>query len=99
MKFTFKHGPRPTGLAAVGDPYPQTDIKFDGKICGRILFSRQSRDWGIAVMVKITPTALDPAPFKNLAFETRFPSLADAKQYLLYKMDEILELNLHFLDD
>ncbi len=35
-KFTFKKGPRETGLAAVGNPYPWVDIKLDGKVVGCI---------------------------------------------------------------
>lgn len=33
---TFKKGPNPTGLYAVGHPYADTDIKMDGKVVGML---------------------------------------------------------------
>jgi len=36
VKFTFKKHPHETGLASIANPYPSTDIKLGGKICGFI---------------------------------------------------------------
>ena len=36
MKFTFRKDARPTGLASVGSPYPNTDIKMNKQKIGYI---------------------------------------------------------------
>lgn len=44
-KFTFKRHPRETGLAAVGRPFQDVDIKFKGKVIGLISAPSSFSKW------------------------------------------------------
>lgn len=55
LKFSFKKEPRETGLAAVGNPYPNTQIKLDKQQVGYIsapTWQTKDRMWGVHFAVE-----------------------------------------------
>lgn len=84
MKFTFRKEAPETGLRAVGNTRPSTQIKLRGKEIGRISApNRQTKDdkWGVGLMVD------DPAgencPWRWVFFKARHDSEPEARAWLL----------------
>jgi hypothetical protein len=50
--FTFKRGPRPTGLNAVAHPHPDSDILLNRMVVGHISHSRQDNMWAVRFMIE-----------------------------------------------
>jgi hypothetical protein len=83
-KFTFKKEPRETGLRSVGRPYPDTQIKLEGKRVGMIAApSRFGGDaWQVRLVQKLEPTEADPCPWRWIFFKTTHETEADAREWL-----------------
>lgn len=94
MKISFRKQPQPTGLAAVGHPYPATEIKVDRKVVGHITppnWQTEGHDWGVSIAVKREPTPDSPCPWRWVRFKRRFPSEPDARQFVVDKLAWALE--------
>lgn len=108
-KITFRRGPKQTGLSAIGDPYPQTDLKFKGKKFGAIFpphysgspeFSQEK--WEIRIMLlKDDPSkSKNPnCPWRWVVFNAKFDEEPQARKYVAKHEKEILAMKLFFMED
>jgi hypothetical protein len=65
MKFTFKKHARSTGLAGVGNPYQNVDIKLNKKVCGAITapnWRTKDNKWTVGVTVLKTEEEMKEEP-------------------------------------
>lgn len=98
-KFTFKKQPRETGLAAVGMPYPNTDIKLNGQIVGTIYaptWQTSDRLWRASFMVRHKPTENDPCPFRWVIVATPFESEPAAREALNKSFGRLVRMGLYW---
>lgn len=94
-KFTFKKHPKETGLSAVGNPYPDVDIKHKKKIVGMIAspnWRTKDNKWAIRLMLK------DKENFQWVTLKARFDNEAEARQFLNERVDQILDKDLYYMD-
>lgn len=100
FKLSFRRGPRPTGLSAVGNPYPDTDIKCGGQKVGYISGPTwQSKDhkWVVRFMVFKADIMEDNNPncsWKWVTLKQKFDSEREARDYVAMRWPAILKLNL-----
>lgn len=85
-KFTFKRGPKPTGLNCVARPHPAVDIKYKKKVVGQInppdRFSRYPDKWSIWFHIKRTPTPGHNCPFANRPISQAFEDEEEARKFI-----------------
>lgn len=96
MKFTFKREHRITGLAGVGYPHQDVQIKLNKKIVGRIDAPNwQTSDdlWSVRFMVG------DIENWKWVTLKQRFEDAEVAKQYLLRHQERIQRQSLISIED
>jgi hypothetical protein len=105
VKVTFKKQPRETGLAAVGNPYPDVDIKVDKKVCGHISAPNWQRNtWDVYFMV-IKKDILEDGnlncEWKTVSAKKKFSTEEDARAAALGLIENILKkgYQLHFQID
>lgn len=102
-KFTFKKHPRETGLAAVGNPHPNTDIKHNKRLVGVIdapNWSSTDDQWRIRLMKKKTEPDDNPnSDWKWIRLKKTFDSEPEAREFLNQNVDQLLSWNLHHDDD
>lgn len=95
MKFTFKKHPRATGLARVGDPNPNTDIRNLGKNIGWIAGPnyRSGDHWRIWLSVK-----QDEHPgWTNVCLKAKFDTEPEAREWLQKnRTNLIMRYDLHY---
>lgn len=95
--FTFKKEPAETGLASVGNPHPDTQIKLNKRRVGCISapsWSTKDNKWGIKFTVTKETT------WGWVTIKHRFDDEPSARQWIKDHASQILEkLDLHFLDD
>lgn len=103
--FTFKRQPREAGLRAMCNPYPDVDIKLDGKVVGWISSptpSLQRNEWSIWFHVKANEADLANNPncsFKNVCLKARFPKEEGAREFLKASFKVIVgKLQLHSME-
>lgn len=91
-KLTFKRGPKPTGIAAVGDPYASVDIKLNGQEVGSIHPPNwQSTEHLWRVWVRVADTASDRSnAWKNVCFKAKFASEQEARDWVIQHSAEII---------
>ncbi len=106
MKFTFKKEPRVSGLAAIGNPNPDTQIKLNKKECGRIVgpvWSSTDKMWTIRFTVKKTVPDDNPnCDWKWVQFKKKFETEPEAREYITQNAEKILNessLTLHYFED
>ena len=82
--FTFTKCPKLTGLAAVGNPDPTTDIRLNGKQVGWIDPPRAlgHDDWQVWFHFSKEPTTADPAPFVNRRMKKTFATEPEAREFI-----------------
>ena len=93
-KFTFKKQPRETGLAAVGNPHPDTDIKHNKMLVGTISAPHwQSPDnlWRIRFMVAEEGGDNPNCDWKWIQLKKKFDSEPEAREFLKERAEQILE--------
>lgn len=99
MKFTFKKHPKETGLAAVGRPDPDTDIKLNKKVVGYIAaptWQSQDRAWLIRLAVKKESEKIG---WGWISLKARFSDEKEAREFLQKHVQEITEKwQLHQFD-
>ena len=82
-KFTFKREARSTGLAAIGNPYPNVEVKLGGKQVGWINApcSGGSDKWHIWFHIeKSDPKA--QCPFRNAKLKGEWGTEEEARDFL-----------------
>lgn len=82
-KFTFRKQPLTTGLAGVGNPRPDTDIKLGGKWCGTIRapnWATKDGKWGAGLMV--IDEAEENCGWRWVFFAARFNEEPEARAWL-----------------
>jgi hypothetical protein len=92
MKLSFKKQLVENGLASVANPYPNTDIKGDGKVVGAITApgAFTSSYWRIMLHIAQGPSAADPAPFRNVFLKNAaFNTEREAREWLQKRWDLI----------
>lgn len=98
MKITFKKEKPETGLAAIGNPYPNTQIKVDGKQVGYIYaptWSITDRKWKVSLAVKEGDTR-----WKWIFVKTRFDTEPDARSWVKNKLEAVAKTyTLHSFED
>ena len=99
-KFTFKNQPKETGLASVGNPNPQTDVKFEKKLCGLISppnWQSKGRLYTIMLSIKNVDSSTG---WSWITFKKRTETLQEAKEWLNTNCDAILiKYELHFPEE
>ena len=102
LKFTFKKQKEETGLAAVGYPYPDVDIKANKKVVGYISApNRQTKGhkWKVRFAMKKESTTASPADFKWVSALESFESEDDARQWIKENAEELSKLDLYYFED
>ena len=103
QKFTFKKQPRETGLASVGNPHPDTDIKHNKKLVGYISspnWSSPDNKWRIRLTVKKSEPDDNPnCDWKWIVLKKTFDTEPEAREFLNANVVEILDKNLHHDED
>lgn len=108
-KFTFKKQPRETGLAAVGNPNPNTDIKHDKKIVGYIAspnWQTPDNQWRIRLMVEDVGDLevgdglrMPSSGWKWITLKKTFNTEPEARDFLNKHVDAILAKGLYHDDE
>lgn len=93
MKLSFKRQEKPTGLAAIGQPYAHVDIKADKKKCGCIFPpNRYGQDyWKVSLAVKKEPSEESPAPFAWVSFKFQGKDENEAREFVKKYWDKFQE--------
>lgn len=96
MKITFKRQPKATGLAAVGNPHPNTDIKMDGKLVGTIVppnWRDNGKEWLIMVRLKkpLPLPAGENCTWYNAVLKPRFANEEAAREYATGNLPRIFQ--------
>jgi hypothetical protein len=92
MKFTFKKQPRETGLASVGNPYPDTDIKLNKKIVGQIVAPNWASKDGLWY---IRLTRKKEGGWLWVQIKQKFESEPEAREWLQTNAEKVIALDLH----
>jgi hypothetical protein len=104
-RLTFKREPCETGLAGVGNPYPDVTVKHNKQKIGIINAPNwQTKDhkWWIQIAVEkkdFVKTPESPCPWKWITVKARFDSEEDARQYVTDNTERILALGVHHFED
>jgi hypothetical protein len=83
---SFKKQKRETGLRGVGNTYPDTVIRLDGRRCGTINAPNwRSKDglWRVSLTRKTSES------FEWVFFKARFPTEAEARSWVIEKWDTL----------
>lgn len=89
-KFTFKKGKQETGLAGIGNPYPDTDIKLDKMSVGWIdapTWNTKDNLWRVYLLVKDDSTS---GGFRNVRLKATFNEEKEARVWLNENISAIL---------
>jgi len=104
--FTFKKQEKATGLMAVGEPYPNVDIKLNKKICGYIsapTWNSQSNKWLIRFSVikkDIMEDGNSNCSWRWITLKKQSETEQEARDFLKIYADKIIEkYDLHFFED
>jgi len=101
MKFTFKREKAETGLRAVGHPYANVTIKFNGKEVGTIIgpsWNTHDNLWRITFSIKVTPTAEAPASWKWINLKFRGKDEEECRKFILDNAETLIKFNLHTIE-
>jgi hypothetical protein len=103
MKFTFKKEKKEAGLAGVGYPYSDTQIKESKQIIGYIIAPNWRSDnyWRIRIAIKKPRTEEEPAPFKWIFFKATFLTEPEAREWVKEYLAKIIhngEWELHHFE-
>ena len=96
--FTFKREKLETGLAGVGYPYPNVQIKHKKKVVGMIYATNwQTKDhkWGVHFTVEGCADDNHNCPWHWIRIKERFDSEELARQWVKDNAEKILSLKLH----
>jgi len=96
-KFTFKKEPRQTGLAGVGNPYPDTAIRHNKKVVGYIIapsWMVKDNKWGIRL-------AFDEPNGKWgwRIVKERFDSEPAARAWLNERVEKLVTTGFHYFEE
>ncbi len=95
-KFTYRKQPRETGLRAIANPYPSTDIKLKKLKVGYIAAPSRFGDdnWRIRLAVK------DNDSFRWVTFKAQFNSEDEGRKWLDAHADSVIsKYDLHQFED
>ena len=93
MKFTFKKEAPTTGLAGVGNPYPDTAIKLKKKVVGQIIaptWQTTDHKWRVGFMVEAETGRWDWRFLKQ-----RFDTEPEVRIWLNERIEKLIALGLH----
>jgi hypothetical protein len=96
MGFTFKKEKPETGLASVGRPNPDTQIKLNKKQVGYIrapIWSDDNRKWIVRFAFK------DGNSFTWKQLKGQFDTEEDARKFIQYHAEKFLTWPLYSLED
>lgn len=103
MKLSFKKHAKETGLRAVGNPYPDTDIKLGGKKIGYISapnWQGVDRQWRIKLAVKRAPQPGLPANFDWTTLIAKFDDEKTAREFVKQNIEKIKDkFDLYLFND
>lgn len=98
-KFTYKKQPTERGLASVGNPHPDTEIKHDKKVVGPITGPNwQSPDnlWRVRLVVL---DEREHCNWKWITLKKTFDTEPDARVFLNQHAAGLVAMGLHHFDD
>jgi hypothetical protein len=98
MSFTFKKQPKETGLSAVGNPYPDTDVKYHKKVVGYIAapnWMSKSLIWKIRFRRKEEKDG----QFSWITIKQQFDSEPAAREWIKTNAEKIIALGLYPEED
>lgn len=96
-KLSFKKQAPMTGRAAVGHPYPDTDIKSDGKVVGHIAapnWQTKGNEWSVWFQIlkdERNDDGNDNCPWMNVRMKLRHDSEQDAREWIKNRWVQINE--------
>lgn len=100
VKFTFKKEPRETGLASVGHPNQDVQIKLKKKQVGYIVspnWTTQDNKWGVRFMIK---DANVKCGWRWVSLKARFDSEDEARDFIQTHAEAIFRKHeLYHLED
>ncbi len=106
IKLTFKKHKRITGLAGVGYPYQNVDMKINGKIFGTIHspnWNSTDNKWRITVSIIKNNIMEDGNPncnWMNILLKMKFEDENSAREWMKSHIDKIInKWNLHYGED
>ena len=97
-KFTFKKQKKETGLAAVGNPHPDTTIKHNKEGVGHIsapAWNTKDNKWRIRLMVEQEAKEDDPCNWKWVTLKATFDTEPEARAFIQKHAEGILEKGLY----
>lgn len=98
MKFTFKRNKKQTGLAAVGNPYPNVQIKQKGKVVGEISapnWQTKDRQWRIRFMIRRTPTPMDSCPKEWITLKFKGTTEDECRNFIVDNAEALCKYDLY----
>lgn len=101
-KFTFKKEPRETGLASVGNPNPDTQIKLDKKRVGTIRgpsWSSKDNLWRVMFVVKTDEPEHKHCGWKWVTLKKKFETEPEARLFVNEHFEKMLSLKLHKFEE
>lgn len=96
-RLSFRRGRRPTGLGAIGRPFPDTSIKLDKLQVGYIgapTWQSLGMQWSVHFAVEKSDINEDGNPnctWKWVHMKTKFHSEEDARIFVVENFDALLE--------
>ena len=103
FNISFKKCKPETGLASIGYPFPNTNIKVNKKQVGYITAPTwQTKDdkWGIHLAIIKKSTKASPCPWKWVSIKRRFDTEPEARIWIKENLERIAEkYKLHFFEE
>ncbi len=101
MKFTFKKGEKPTGLARVANPYVSTDIKLNGKNIGSLHApnSFENQYWSIRFMVVNDDKINHPAGWHWITLKYKGDSEKEVREFVIKNQEAIRAKHNLFIEN
>jgi hypothetical protein len=103
MKLSFKKEPKETGLSAIGNSYPRTKIKIDGKIIGEIVppnWQSVHDVWVVRFTINKKDINEDGNPncsWRWVQLKSKFNNEESAREFLKENKDKIFgNFDLHY---
>ena len=100
-RLSFRKEPRTTGLAGIGEPYPDTKIKMDGMIVGTIgapNWNTKDNCWSLWFMI-YGDTGNPNCNWSNRRMKPRFATEPEARQWVKDNWPKLVTLGLRGMKD
>lgn len=90
--FTFKYHEKMTGrFASFFETHPSSDIRLNGRVCGMILYSKQSGMYYCQFLTKEDPQDKDNKTLKTVKLNLKHQNEKELRKIIKEKTKEILD--------